>query len=148
MRILADTPVDETTYAIYVLHAQILKTLAQPTRLMILDHLHSGEKSVGELTKLLGLPQANVSQHLAVLRAQDVVATRREGNTVFYSLVDPKIVQACDMFHEYLAERMKNSQAFASRFPRRRPLSRVEAASGRKAGGSRKASRGRRRRSA
>jgi ArsR family transcriptional regulator len=107
---------------VYFLHAQILKSLAQPRRLMILDYLHSGEKSVGELAELLGLPQANVSQHLAVLRAQEIVSTRREGNTIFYSLVDARIVQACDLFHEFLADRMKNSEALASHFPRVRPL--------------------------
>lgn len=113
---------EELEYTIYLLHAQILKSLAQPRRLMILDYLHAGERSVGELAELLDLPQANVSQHLAILRAQDIVATRREGNTIFYSLVDPRIVQACDIFHEVLADRMKDSQAFASQFPRVRPL--------------------------
>lgn len=117
---------EEFTDAVYRLHAQILKTLAQPKRLMILDHLHAGEKSVGELTDLLALPQANVSQHLAVLRAQEIVSTRHEGNVVFYSLASEKIVQACDMFHEFLVERMESSQAFASHFPRLRPLRAVE----------------------
>jgi DNA-binding transcriptional ArsR family regulator len=121
--------VDEFTYSIYFLHAQILRTLAQPRRLMILDHLHAGEKSVGELVELLGLPQANVSQHLASLRTQELVATRREGNTIFYSLVDPRIVQACDLFHDFLADRMKDNQAFARQFPRVRPLRVDKAAS-------------------
>jgi DNA-binding transcriptional ArsR family regulator len=112
---------DKLTEAIYVLHAEILKCLAQPRRLMILDHLRGGEKSVGELAELLGLPQPNVSQHLAALRAQDIVATRREGNTIFYSLVDPRIVRACDICHEFLAERMKNNEALASQFAHVRP---------------------------
>jgi ArsR family transcriptional regulator len=127
--------VDEFTFSIYFLHAQILRTLAHPTRLMILDHLHSGEKSVGELVELLGLPQAKVSQHLAQLRTQELVATRREGNTIFYSLVDARIVQACDLFHDFLADRMKDNQAFASQFPSVRPL-RAEPAPGGKAAGS------------
>jgi ArsR family transcriptional regulator len=113
---------NELSETVYVLHAKILKSLAQPKRLMILDHLHGGEKSVGELVGLLGLPQSNVSQHLAALRAGDIVTTRREGNTVYYSLVDPRIVRACDIFHEVLADRMKTNRAFASRFPRLRPL--------------------------
>ena len=97
---------------------------------MILDYLHSGEKSVGELAELLDLPQANVSQHLASLRAQEIVSTRREGNMIFYSLVDPRIVKACDIFHEFLLERMKSSEAFASHFPRVRPLRSPQRASG------------------
>lgn len=121
---------DRETQAVYDLHAQVLKTLAQPKRLMILDHLHSGEKSVGELVELLALPQANVSQHLAALRSQEIVSTRREGNTIFYSLADPRVVQACDIFHEFLAERMRHSKDLASHFPRLRPLRAVERPAG------------------
>jgi ArsR family transcriptional regulator len=114
--------VDDITYHVYFLHAQILRVLGQPRRLMILDHLHSGEKSVGELVELLGLPQANVSQHLAALRGQDIVTTRRDGNTIYYSLVDPRIVQACDLFHEFLADRMRDNRSLARSFPSARPL--------------------------
>lgn len=113
---------DAFTETVYVLHAQILKSLAQPKRLMIIDHLHSGKKSVGELVKLLGLPQSNVSQHLAALRSSDIVTTQRDGNTIYYSLADPRIMRACDIFHEVLADRMKTNGAFASQFPRVRPL--------------------------
>ncbi|MBI2872017.1 MAG: winged helix-turn-helix transcriptional regulator [Chloroflexi bacterium] len=128
---------DEFSQGVYLLHAQILKVLANPKRLMILDCLHSGEMSVGELAERLGLPQANVSQHLAALRAQLVVGTRREGNTVRYSLSDPRIVQACDIFHQFLADRMRSSQALANRFPEFRPL-REEGLMGRRnAGGAR-----------
>jgi ArsR family transcriptional regulator len=128
---------DQRSETVYELHAQILKALAQPRRLMMLDYLHSGERSVGELAELLGLPQSNVSQHLAALRSQAIVATRREGNTVFYSLVDPRIVQACDIFHEFLADRMKSNEAFAHQFPRLRPLRALESAAGARAAGSR-----------
>ena len=113
---------DQFTQTIYLLHARILKALAHPKRLMIMDSLHSGEKSVGELVELLELPQATVSQHLAGLRDEQVVTTRREGNSIFYSLADPRIVQACDIFHQVLADRMKTSQAFADRFPTLRPF--------------------------
>lgn len=113
---------DESARIVYQLHARILKTLAHPKRLMILDSLHSGEMSVSEMTERLDLPQANISQHLAALRSEDLVASRREGNTVFYSLADPKIVQACDIFHEFLAKRMKSNQALAEGFPSVRPF--------------------------
>jgi DNA-binding transcriptional ArsR family regulator len=117
---------DELTETIYVLHAQVLRCLAQPRRLMILDYLHAGEKSVGELAELLGLPQPNVSQHLAALRAHGIVVTRREGNTIYYSLTDPRIVRACDICHEFLAERMKSNEALASQFASVRPLRAAE----------------------
>jgi ArsR family transcriptional regulator len=89
---------------------------------MILDHLHSGEKSVGELVEFLGLPQAKVSRHLKDLREQGIVTARRDGNAVFYSLSDPRIVLACDLVHDFLADRMKDNRAFASHFPRVRQL--------------------------
>ncbi len=126
---------DEIAATVYELHAQILKALAQPRRLMILDYLHSGEKSVGELAEALGAPQANVSQHLAALRAQEIVTTRREGNTVCYALASEKGVEACDLFHQFLAERIKGNQALASRFPEQRPLLAVEPGSTRESPG-------------
>ncbi|MEE4347474.1 MAG: metalloregulator ArsR/SmtB family transcription factor [Paracoccaceae bacterium] len=68
--------------------AAYLKTLAHEGRLMILCHLGSGEKSVGELEDLLEIRQAAVSQMLARLREEGLVKTRREGKTIFYSLAD------------------------------------------------------------
>ncbi len=68
--------------------AAYLKTLAHEGRLMILCHLSAGEKSVGELETLLEVRQAAVSQMLARLREEGLVATRREGKTIFYSLAD------------------------------------------------------------
>lgn len=65
-----------------------LKTLAHEGRLMILCHLGSGEKSVRELESLLGIRQAAVSQMLARLREEGLVATRREGKAVFYRLAN------------------------------------------------------------
>lgn len=65
-----------------------LKTLAHEGRLMILCHLGDGEKSVSELESLLNFRQAAVSQMLARLRDEGLVATRREGKTIFYSLSD------------------------------------------------------------
>ena len=68
--------------------ATYLKTLAHEGRLMILCHLGSGEKSVGELESLLDIRQAAVSQMLARLREERLVSPRREGKTIFYSLAD------------------------------------------------------------
>lgn len=64
----------------------LLRSLAQETRLMILCMLAEGEKSVGELEALLNLRQPAVSQQLARLRADRLVETRREGQTIYYSL--------------------------------------------------------------
>lgn len=69
--------------------ASFLKTLAHEGRLMILCHLGAGEKSVGELEDLLSIRQAAVSQMLARLRDEGLVATRRDGKTIYYTLSDP-----------------------------------------------------------
>lgn len=89
---------------LYQLHAQICRALADPKRLLIINLLREGERSVGELAGLLGLPQANVSQHLAVLRDKRLVTSRREGTTVYYALASTKIVQAFDLLREVMAD--------------------------------------------
>ena len=71
--------------------AGFLKALSHEGRLMILCHLTEGEKSVTELEGLLGQRQAAVSQQLARLRLEGLVATRREGKAIFYRLADPRV---------------------------------------------------------
>jgi ArsR family transcriptional regulator len=70
--------------------ATFLKALSHEGRLMILCHLSSGEKSVTELEERLGARQAAVSQQLARLRAEGLVAARRDGKAIYYSIRDPK----------------------------------------------------------
>ncbi len=97
---------DHLTEAIYLLHAQILKALANPRRLMIVDLLQAGEQSMDDLETALVLPHVNVAQHLAALRAEGLVRVRRQDTTVYYSLVSDRIAAACDLFHQFLSERM------------------------------------------
>lgn len=68
--------------------SRLLRTLANERRLMILCQLAQGEKSVGELADLIGLDQSPLSQHLARLRRENVVRTRRESQTIYYALAD------------------------------------------------------------
>lgn len=71
--------------------ARLLGALANPRRLIILCRLSmEGECSVGALAEAVGLSQSALSQHLAVLREQGVVATRRDGLNIFYSISDPR----------------------------------------------------------
>ncbi len=98
---------------IFKMQAEICKTLSDPKRLMIVHELREGELSVGQLGTRLELPQANVSQHLAILRKRGVVATRREGTTVFYSLASCKIGEACDMVRSVLSEQLSGNQALS-----------------------------------
>lgn len=77
-----------------------LKTLAHEGRLMILCHLGTGEKCVGELEELLGIRQAAVSQMLARLRDENLVTTRRDGKTIFYSLKNTDTKRMIALLHD------------------------------------------------
>jgi ArsR family transcriptional regulator, virulence genes transcriptional regulator len=89
----------------YRLHADLCKVLTDPKRLMILDALRGGERSVGELAATLGVTLANASQHLAVMRNAGLVAGRRAGTTITYRLAEPTIVEACDVIHRIVERR-------------------------------------------
>ncbi|WP_024608086.1 metalloregulator ArsR/SmtB family transcription factor [Pseudoalteromonas sp. TAB23] len=80
---------------------QFLKLMANKNRLMILCSLLQGEQSVGELNKNVPLAQSALSQHLASLRKADMVATRREGHTIYYSLTDPKVEPIIALLYEW-----------------------------------------------
>jgi DNA-binding transcriptional ArsR family regulator len=73
--------------------ARLLRALANERRLMILCQLTDGERSVGQLLPRVGLSQSALSQHLAVLREEGVVATRREAQTVWYRIADRAAVK-------------------------------------------------------
>jgi ArsR family transcriptional regulator len=85
-------------------HAELCQTLASPVRLEILNLLRDGEQPVNELAEQTELNQANVSQHLAILRNKGIVTTRREGTNVYYRVANSKIIRACDLIREVLAE--------------------------------------------
>ncbi|MCC3304557.1 ArsR/SmtB family transcription factor [Sneathiella sp. HT1-7] len=72
--------------------SRFLKAISNKHRLMILCNLVESERSVGELEKIVGLSQSALSQHLARLRKEEVVKTRREAQTIYYSLQDENIV--------------------------------------------------------
>jgi ArsR family transcriptional regulator len=85
--------------------AQILKALANESRLMIVDRLAQGECSVGELTELVGSDQSTVSKHLALLRSHGIVRDRRDGNVVYYTLLTPCVVSFFACATQVLKER-------------------------------------------
>jgi ArsR family transcriptional regulator len=74
--------------------AAIGRALADPKRLCVLESLARGELSVRDLSTKVGCQVPNMSQHLAVLRGAGLVATRRDGSTIFYRLSDPKVLEA------------------------------------------------------
>ena len=69
--------------------AKLLRALGNERRLMVLCQLADGERSVGQLLPLVGLSQSALSQHLAVLREEGILATRREAQTIWYRIADP-----------------------------------------------------------
>lgn len=91
--------------------AEIFQALAHPTRIAILDLLRQGELTVGTFAELLNLEQANLSQHLAILRAKQMVSTRKAGNQVFYAVRDPLIWKVLDLMQRYFQKQVGESMA-------------------------------------
>lgn len=102
-----------TDRQLYKLHANICHTLANPKRLEIIDKLSAREMSVTALAESLETSQANLSQHLALMRQRGIVTSRREGVNVFYKLSNPKIIQACDLMRQVLLEHLETAAELA-----------------------------------
>ena len=82
--------------------AGVFQALAHPTRIAIIELLRDEkEVPVSRIYERLGLEQANASQHLAVLRSKQIVAWRKDGNQVFYSLRDPRLGKILDLMRQY-----------------------------------------------
>jgi ArsR family transcriptional regulator len=90
--------------------AEFFKALAHPARLVILEQLREGERSVQELQQALGLDQSSVSQQLAVLRNRGIVAARREGTTAYYSVCDPLLFELLDIGRAIFSNQLIGSQ--------------------------------------
>ena len=97
-------------HKLYELHAQMCQVFTSPKRLEILNLLKDKELSVGGIAKLVKIRQANLSQHLSILREKGIVKTRREGTAIYYSLANPKISKAFDIIREMLLERLAQTE--------------------------------------
>ncbi len=96
-----DSPIDPGRMAVAAAKAsELMKTLGHKDRLMVLCHLSSGEKSVGELARLLGIPQSPLSQHLARMRKEKLVTTRREAQTIYYAIASQEAARMVQLMHE------------------------------------------------
>src|SRR3989338_8491516 len=91
---------------LYEIHAEICKVFSNPTRLEILNLLRDGEMSVTELIKKTNLSQANISQHLSIMKSKSIVISDRKGKNIYYRLTNPKIIKAFDIIREVLSERL------------------------------------------
>lgn len=87
--------------------ADIFQALAHPTRIAIIELLGDRELSAGDLIEKLGLEQANISQHLAVLRAKRLVMNHKVGNQVFYSVRDPIILKVLALMRRYFQKHLE-----------------------------------------
>lgn len=94
----------------FELHAELLKALAHPRRLEIIRLLRDKPLCVSDIYEMLDLPQANISQHLMVLRDAGIVTCEREGKQVIYRLADANIVKATDLLRNVLIERHRGSE--------------------------------------
>lgn len=92
--------------------AALLKAMANECRLLVLCHLAaSGELSVGELAERVDLGQSALSQHLARLREEGLVSTRKQAQTVYYSLCDPKAEQVLMLLHDLFCPELGGADA-------------------------------------
>jgi DNA-binding transcriptional ArsR family regulator len=78
----------------------LMKTLGHKDRLMILCHLAAGEKSVGQIADLLEIPQSPLSQHLSRMRREGLVDTRREAQSIYYSLKSGEASRIVEVLYE------------------------------------------------
>ena len=95
---------------IFEMQAEVCKTLTNPKRLEIIHALKDGEKNVTELVEILGIPKANVSQHLSVMKNRGILKSRREGVNIYYSISNPKVIEACNLMREVLTEQLRERE--------------------------------------
>jgi DNA-binding transcriptional ArsR family regulator/YHS domain-containing protein len=91
---------------IFELHSDTLKALAHPKRLEIIHLLRDRSLSVSEIQEMLDLPQANLSQHLQVLRENKIVKNNKKGKNIFYQVSDLRLLKACDLIREVLSQKL------------------------------------------
>ena len=97
------------------LHARICAALADPTRILILYLLQNAPMNVNALVEKLELSQPTISRHLKLLRDQGLVIAERNGQSVYYELNDPRVIEALDLLRTVLAERLAKQALLARR---------------------------------
>jgi DNA-binding transcriptional ArsR family regulator len=95
---------------IYVVKADFFRILGHPARVRILELLRDGERAVGDLQEQLQLDSSGTSQHLAALRRQGLLDTRREGTSVYYRVRDPRMFQLLEVARQVLTASIAHNQ--------------------------------------
>jgi ArsR family transcriptional regulator len=98
---------------IFELQAELYQTMANAKRLAIVELLSHGEQSVGTIADTLSSTVSAISQHLRNMKDKSVVVTRKDGQTVYYRLKNPKIIEGCHLIREILLEEMESQGRMA-----------------------------------
>lgn len=96
--------IDPETQRVFELQANVLRVLANSKRLMIMDLLGNGAKTVSEIASALDMTLQNTSQHLRLMKDQGIIGAQREGQTVVYSLTNPVFHECCELARKALTE--------------------------------------------
>ena len=96
---------------IYQYHAEMCQVFSHPKRLEVINILRDGEMSVTELAQKLGLTVGNLSQHLSMMKERRILLTRKEGNMVYYRILNTKLIRCFDMMREMLFEQIRQDAA-------------------------------------
>jgi DNA-binding transcriptional ArsR family regulator len=96
---------------VYTLKAEFFRTLGHPTRVRLLQALRAGEQTVGALQTAVELDSSGTSQHLAALRKQGLVTSRREGRSVYYRVKDPRVFELLELAKRILTAGLEDNRA-------------------------------------
>ena len=105
--------------------SEIFQGLANPTRIAMVELLRGGERSAGQLIEKLGIEQANASQHLAVLRAKQIVVSRKAGNQVYYSIRDRALIEVLEILRRYFYDQLNSTVHLMKQAARETPKTRA-----------------------
>ena len=96
------------------LQAELIKALANPARLRVLQQLLQGEQTASDLVATCGISKANLSQHINLLKKEGLVLCNKRGTFCHYSLADKRIVKALKLLEDVLRERLQHSADLAN----------------------------------
>ncbi len=95
----------------YKIKADFLKAVAHPLRLQVIEFLKNGEKKVGNIVKVLGIPQSSLSRHLLILREGGILKSRQEGTVIYYDIEDHDIFYVLRPIAQMLHKKLKKTES-------------------------------------
>ena len=103
-------------FQLFELQAELYQMMANPKRIAIVEILSQGECCVGQLAKALETSVSAVSQHLRTMKDKGVVLNRKDAQTVYYRLKNPRIIEGCHLVREIVLEEMESQGRIARNF--------------------------------